>query len=266
MLRLLSAVVLIAILGVTIWLLPGWATTVVALVAAALASVELVGLSSRTGGALASAFVGFAAATLVMAVAPLPGWPREVSLDALLLLLLLGAGVVALASGAPTPDGLPRAATLVMAPVYVGLPLGTLAWARLELGPAAVTWLVATIAVSDSAQFYAGRLLGRRKLAPAISPAKTVEGALGGLLAAGAAGLALGPWGVPGWSPVRCGLVAAVLAIAGMVGDLFESLLKRSAGVKDSSQLIPGHGGVLDRLDSYLFAAPVFYLIAALAR
>jgi phosphatidate cytidylyltransferase len=265
--RILSAVVLITIIAFTIWALPVWATAVLAVIAAALAGVELVGLASRANSPLSAAFVGFTAAILVLAVAQPPELPREVSLDAVLLVFVLlpvGAGVVALGFGVPTPETLPRAAMLVMAPMYVGLPLGTLVWTRAELGPAAVTWLLATIAISDSAQYYTGRLLGRTKLSPAISPAKTVEGAIGGVVAAGLAGLALGPWGVPGWSPVRCGVIAVTLAIVGITGDLFESLLKRSAGVKDSSQLIPGHGGVLDRLDSYLFAAPVFYLLAAL--
>lgn len=261
--RILSAVVLIAILGFTIWTLPVWATAAVAVIAAALAAVELVGLATRANAPLSAAFVGFSAAVLVLAVAQLPEFPRAVSLDAVLVVLLVGAGLVALGSGAPTPESLPRASMLVMAPIYVGLPLGTLVLTRAELGPAAVTWLLATIAISDSAQYYSGRLLGRTKLSPAISPAKTVEGAIGGLVAAGLAGFALGPWCVPGWSPVRCAVIAVILAVVGITGDLFESLLKRSAGVKDSSQLIPGHGGVLDRLDSYLFAAPVFYLVAA---
>ena len=84
---------------------------------------------------------------------------------------------------------------LVMGPIYVGLPLGTLVWTRAEFGPAALTWLLATIAISDSAQYYSGRLLGRTKLAPAISPAKTVEGAIGGVLAAGPRGLCDRPVG-----------------------------------------------------------------------
>lgn len=260
--RILSAVVLIAILGVTIWALPAWATAAVAVLAAALASVELVSLVSRADDSVSSAFVGFAAAALVLAVAQLPELPRA-SLDAVLLVLLMGAGVVALGFGAPTPASLPRASMLVMGPVYVGLPLGTLVWTRAQLGPAAITWLVATIAISDSAQYYTGRLVGRTKLSPTISPAKTVEGAVGGIVAAGLAGLAFGPWAVPGWTPTRCAMVGVALSMVGIAGDLFESLLKRSAGVKDSSQLIPGHGGVLDRIDSYLFAAPLFYLLAA---
>ncbi len=97
-----------------------------------------------------------------------------------------------------------------------------------------------------------------------MSPAKTVEGAVGGFVAAAI----LGAWLAPQWlamthapGPVAGALLGTLLAGAGMVGDLFESLLKRSAGVKDSSSLIPGHGGVLDRIDSYLFAAPVYFLL-----
>ena len=96
--------------------------------------------------------------------------------------------------------------------------------------------------------------------APAISPAKTVEGALGGLIFGSAAMTIGGRWVFPD-VPVPVVAVAAVLVVAaGMAGDLFESLLKRSAGVKDSSNLIPGHGGVLDRIDSWLFAGPMYYL------
>jgi len=147
-----------------------------------------------------------------------------------------------------------------MAPLYVGLPLGVIAWVLCVHGPAAATWLLVMIAVSDSGQYYCGRAFGRRKLAPAVSPAKTVEGAIGGVLVAATAGAFTGPWAMPGVSPVAAAGLTFALALAGIVGDLFESLIKRSAGVKDSSQLIPGHGGILDRIDSHLFAAPVFYL------
>jgi phosphatidate cytidylyltransferase len=128
-------------------------------------------------------------------------------------------------------------------------------------GPAATTWLVATVAISDSAQYFTGRAFGRTRLAPAISPGKTNEGAIGGLIAAGLAGALLSTWWLPALGPVVAGPVAVVLATFGIAGDLFESLIKRSAGAKDAAGTIPGHGGVLDRIDSYLFASPVFYLI-----
>src|SRR4029079_3099894 len=101
---------------------------------------------------------------------------------------------------------------------------------------------------------------GKRKLAPSVSPAKTVEGAVGGLVAATIVRAALGPRGVPALTQLTGGAAALLLGAAGIVGDLFESLLKRSAGVKDSSSLIPGHGGVLDRIDSYLVATAGYFL------
>ncbi len=116
------------------------------------------------------------------------------------------------------------------------------------------------IIVSDSAQYYTGRAFGRRLLAPAISPKKTVEGAIGGVLFGGAAMVLGGLRVFPVASVPMLVLMSAAVVALGIVGDLFESLLKRSAGVKDSSSLIPGHGGVLDRIDSWLFAGPVFYV------
>ena len=126
-----------------------------------------------------------------------------------------------------------------------------------ELGSRYVLFLVMLIWVVDSGAYFAGRLWGRRKLAPVISPGKTwagVYGALGGsLLFALGGGLALGvtrwPWFVA---------VCMVTVAFAMVGDLFESMLKRQHGAKDSGSLLPGHGGILDRLDSLTAAAPVF--------
>jgi len=97
-------------------------------------------------------------------------------------------------------------------------------------------------------------------LAPIISPKKTIEGAIGGFAGGMLAMALIGRWWLPGWPLLwRLGLGAVVVAV-GIVGDLFESLLKRSVGMKDASNVIPGHGGVLDRIDALLFAAPVFYL------
>ena len=150
----------------------------------------------------------------------------------------------------------------MFAPIYIGLPLGALAAIRVDMraGRRRVLLLLASIVVSDSAQYYTGRAFGRRPLAPAISPKKTVEGAIGGMVfgTAGDGGRrALRVHGADSW---MLALLGAAISLLGIVGDLFESLLKRSAGVKDSSNLIPGHGGVLDRIDSWLFAAPVYYM------
>src|SRR5207247_2085062 len=110
----------------------------------------------------------------------------------------------------------------------------------------------------DSAAYYGGKALGRRALAPDISPRKTVEGAIAGLIASVIAGVVFGI-SMLREAPPRLLAASVVAAIAGQIGDLAESALKRSAGVKDSSSLLPGHGGMLDRVDSLLFAAPVFF-------
>ena len=115
--------------------------------------------------------------------------------------------------------------------------------------------------MSDTAQYYTGRLTGRHLLAPAISPKKTVEGAIGGVVFGTLVFAVLGGWPL-GRMPVALRvLVGVAIVLAGIAGDLFESMLKRSAGVKDSSSIIPGHGGILDRIDALLFAAPVYYIV-----
>jgi phosphatidate cytidylyltransferase len=145
--------------------------------------------------------------------------------------------------------------------IYIGLPIATLVAIRVNGGPASLFLLMFTVMVSDTAQYYSGRAFGRRPLAPAISPKKTVEGAVGGFVF-GAATLALaGHWWLPGVPAAMRALIGVAVVALGIAGDLFESMLKRSAGVKDSSSLIPGHGGILDRIDALLFAAPVYYIV-----
>lgn len=155
-------------------------------------------------------------------------------------------------------------ATLVAAAaLYVGgllrfaVPLrdlpGGLAWGLLAL---LSTW------GADTAGYVAGRRWGRHRLAPAISPGKTAEGALAGLALAVAAAAVLAPWlGIGPWPTVALGLLVGLAAIG---GDLFESALKRLAGVKDAGHLMPGHGGLLDRIDSLLFVVAATYGYAVL--
>ncbi|HEY3883571.1 MAG TPA: phosphatidate cytidylyltransferase, partial [Vicinamibacterales bacterium] len=180
-----------------------------------------------------------------------------------LLMALIVVCAASLAADGPGPRVLMSASASIFPIVYIGLPLGTLAATRIEGGRNDVLLLLAVLVVSDSAQYYTGRAVGRRRLAPTISPKKTVEGAIGGVVFAAAATIAAGRFvlPLPFWI---LGLLGAAIALLGIAGDLFESLLKRSAGLKDSSDLIPGHGGVLDRIDSWLFAAPVYYLFVRL--
>jgi len=159
-------------------------------------------------------------------------------------------------------DAAGKAAWAVLAVAYAGGFFGAAGLLRqLPDGRQLIYFLVATTWAADIAAYYVGRAFGRRPLAPKVSPKKTVEGSVGGFL--GAAVIAAGG---SGWlwpiAPVPALVLGAVLAGVGMVGDLSESALKRGAGVKDSGTLIPGHGGVLDRLDSLAFAAPVLYGIA----
>jgi len=258
--RILSSVILIAIVGAVVFLAPWWATVAVTAVVAALAASEVAGLAEAVGASISRPVVMTAAAVLCAATAFTSDLISGGPLVPVLLALVVGAGLVTLGSGAPSPVVVTRAAMLVMAPIYVGVPLGALAWVHIGYGPWTMVFLLTVVALSDSTQYFAGRAFGRRKLAPSISPAKTIEGALGGVVAAAVAGALLAPMWVIGTTWVDGLLLGLLLCAAGIAGDLFESMLKRSAGVKDSSSLIPGHGGVLDRIDAHLFAAPVFVL------
>ena len=128
------------------------------------------------------------------------------------------------------------------------------------INPLLLLFLLFMIAAADSGAYFAGRRFGRHKLAPAISPGKTREGLLGGLAAVAGCGI-IGIWafGVPPALWFYFVALCLLTALVSVAGDLFESVLKREAGVKDSGQLLPGHGGILDRIDSLSAAAPVFF-------
>lgn len=153
-----------------------------------------------------------------------------------------------------------------LACVWITLPLFSLALIRITYGPGVLMILIGTIIASDSGQYYAGRTFGRMKLAPVISPKKTVEGAIGGLIVGSGAAIILAKFWPIGLSDLAMAGVGFAMTVAGIAGDLFESQLKRRAGVKDSGNLIPGHGGILDRIDSWLFAAPVFWCVLHFTR
>jgi phosphatidate cytidylyltransferase len=116
---------------------------------------------------------------------------------------------------------------------------------------------------SDTAAYFVGKKMGKRKLAPKLSPDKTIEGALGGI-AGSITGLFLVYLIFPAGSPAIVLALGLLVGIFGLLGDLFESSLKRTAGIKDTGFIIPGHGGVLDRFDSMIFTAPAVYYFVAL--
>lgn len=120
-----------------------------------------------------------------------------------------------------------------------------------------IAFLIIVVQGSDVAQYIWGKLLGKRRIAPSVSPSKTVEGFVGGALSAVVIGAALS-WITP-FGPLRAGLMAFVIVVAGFLGGLVMSAIKRDRGVKDWGHTIPGHGGFLDRLDSVIFSAPIFF-------
>ncbi|MBW1680391.1 MAG: phosphatidate cytidylyltransferase [Deltaproteobacteria bacterium] len=148
----------------------------------------------------------------------------------------------------------------VLGPLYVTVPLSL--FLLIDMQPGGKTWiffLLCVIFAGDSGAFYAGKLFGSRKLYEAVSPAKTWEGALGGLFCS-----IVVAYGFHRLIPMRCPVghalvLGGLLCIAGQVGDLAESMLKRNHGIKDSSGMLPGHGGILDRIDGVLFAIPLLY-------
>lgn len=152
--------------------------------------------------------------------------------------------------------GLPLT-TLLIGVALILLAGASLAWLRRvpATGAADTLFLLVTVWASDIGAFAAGRSIGGPRLAPAVSPSKTWSGAIGGLVTASLVGAAVA-WGSDG-AILAGGSAAAVLAIAAQAGDLVESAAKRRLGVKDSGRLIPGHGGLLDRLDGLIAAAPV---------
>lgn len=146
---------------------------------------------------------------------------------------------------------------------YAGLPAVALIWIRsdAEYGSIAILYLFAIVWTTDSAAYLFGRWIGGPKLAPRISPKKTWAGFVGGTLSAGLAGLVFAAIAGPAYSP-WLGALAIGLALLAQLGDLGESAIKRFFGIKDSSGLIPGHGGVLDRIDGLIFAAIAAAIIA----
>jgi phosphatidate cytidylyltransferase len=226
-------------------------------VAVAIGFLELLALLAARGLA-PFAVSGLLFTAAAFAQVAFLGWPRVPLLPAGMLVLL----VALLTRRGAFAESVPAAAASLLGALYLGGLGGTIAWLRIQapeaLGPARILLLMAIVMAADTLAFFAGSAFGRHKLAPAISPGKTIEGALGGLaggvLGALAVQATLLP--IPRSHAVALGLLVAAAAIA---GDLFESLLKRWAGVKDSGALFPGHGGMLDRLDSLLFGGAVLY-------
>ncbi len=259
MARVLSALVLIPLVLAALWLAPHWWFVALLGAVLVLGFIEYARLSAASGLDIPVVLSCTAAlATCVAFASP------EALIGVALMAAFVAVGIVAVGRSQPGPQVLGSVAAALFPSLYLGLPIGTMAAIRADYGREGLLLMLVAVWVSDSAQYYAGRMFGRRLLSPTISPKKTVEGAVGGLVFGTAAVAILGHWWLPAVSTTWRVGVGAVLVGLGIAGDLFESLLKRSAGVKDSSTLIPGHGGVLDRIDALLFVSPGYYLILRL--
>ena len=223
------------------------------------------------GGAAASHRYGYAAATAaVLAALGAPGAPP--ALTSAVLLAGLGWWAVALALVVAAQQALPVWRTGPLAHAACGWLILVPAWLALyrlhgsgERGPALVLGLLVVVWVADIGAYFAGRRFGRRRLASRVSPGKTWEGLAGAVLAVLPAGVAFAyALGIVGAEVVTFAVLCAAAALVSVVGDLTESVFKRRAGVKDSGTMFPGHGGVLDRIDSITAAAPCFVMGLAL--
>jgi phosphatidate cytidylyltransferase len=264
--RVLSGAVLIVIVVATVWAAPSWLFFIVAEAVLVLAFVEYARLAAAYGLPIPIVASGVATVLASIGITSLD-WLGDrvvrtaVALDALLMSASVVLGALALVNSRGGRDALGRAAAAAFPLLYLGLPIGALAQIRFVRGPAVLFLLMLTVITSDTGQYYVGRAFGRRLLAPDISPHKTWEGAIGGFVFGALTMIVIGRfWLADADVWLRAALGLTVVAL-GIVGDLFESMLKRGAGVKDSSALIPGHGGILDRIDALLFAAPIYYVV-----
>jgi phosphatidate cytidylyltransferase len=256
--RELAAAIAIPIVFAVLFFAPPIAFNLLVAAVALAALWEFYRLAEKTGLPVAKT-VGMVFGAAVLLAWPVLWGSREVALGGLLLLVVLSC-VSQLFARLELSTALGGASGTVFGVACVALPATAICFLR-EWSPRAVLLLFLLVWGCDSFAYYTGRSVGRHKLAPRVSPNKTWEGTLGGLVGGVLIGAAAGTWWVfPELGPLRGALVGALATSAGQLGDLVESLWKRGAGVKDSGTFLPGHGGFYDRVDSLLFAAPVLVM------
>lgn len=273
--RILTAAILIPLVVAADLYAPTWVVALVVVTIMVLAVREFFGLAARAGVPARVDFVSITFGLLVAAdwlfildpafwvPAYLKSWPpqpeRLVRPDFYLLLIIGGWAVVTILFRNEYRSSLQGLGAGSAALLFVALPLFYLIpiHASRPFGPRLLLFLLSFIWVGDSLAYFVGRSIGRHSMAPQISPGKTWEGAGANLVGSSLVGLAFSRWiNLP--APHLVGM-AALGNVAGQIGDLLESTYKRAAGVKDSGSLLPGHGGVLDRIDSLILAAPVVW-------
>ncbi|MBI5643789.1 MAG: phosphatidate cytidylyltransferase [Deltaproteobacteria bacterium] len=201
--------------------------------------------------------IGIAAGTIVPPVLYFYGMASflPVILGALFVFFFYG-----MFSGRELKDAAFEIAFKTLGIIYIAVPFSMLSSLKaMDAGEWWILFLFAVIWSNDTFAYITGKSFGRHKLCPSISPKKTIEGAIGGLAGGIVAAYLFDHFANLGLGPGKALILSVVLGCVGIIGDLSESLLKRSAGVKDSGTIVPGHGGVLDRVDSLLFAIPALY-------
>ena len=270
--RLLTGAVLILVVMALIYFDIPWLITAVSAVLALLAAIEFNSLTAKAGSPIPLWWTVIAIATLFADSAA--GWLEPLALVAVLALILFTAN----AFRSPLKRVLPETGAGLLMLIYVAYPLTLVPRIlAVEDGTALLLFLFLCVWCGDIAALYIGRNFGRRKLAPALSPNKTWEGSIASVAGSLVFGLGLIVLGNrftahnssftrlhTGWPLWQFALLAVLLNVAAQLGDLAESALKRGVGVKDSGTLLPGHGGVLDRIDALLFAAPVLWFVLLL--
>ena len=249
--RVLTGLLLAIGTGALIFLAPEWVFVLVFVALSALALNEFFGIAAK-GGLRPYVTAGHVAAGL---------WILLLNLDrgyfaTLLAIVLLGAGVLA---RLPSSAVLPSAAVTIAGLLYIA---GPMLWGILlhAVSPHWLFFVLLVVAIGDISAMAAGKMFGRHKLAPHISPMKTWEGTLASLAASALVGtLYAHQFLATDLGPVEAAILSVVVNVFAQVGDLFESAIKRAAGVKDSGTVLPGHGGILDRIDGMLFGVPVGY-------
>lgn len=260
--RLYTAAALIPTVYLIIVHLAPWALTFLLIAVGSIALLELYRLSFQSRLNYLLVGVGFTVFVLTVARSHM-----SVPLPELLLGGAFALGITALSVSTSSTYRWKDPLLALFGVLYVGIPLSTVVSVRsLPSGAFLVLFLAVVTWASDSAAYYAGTLWGKHPLMPSISPKKSYEGLLGGLIGAIAAALLAQLWFASTLSWTDAVALGILLTLTGLVGDLFESAIKRRAGVKDSGGILPGHGGMLDRIDSLLFTAPTFYYYVVYVR